>query len=77
MIDSKVQHAWIPSHLSTYYVNMFYNCSELETVLMADHDPGEMAKNVVIQSRAFASCPKLCRVEVPALSARGTGVAWF
>lgn len=48
MIDSKVQHVWIPSHLSTYYVNMFYNCSELETVLMADHDPGEMAKNVVI-----------------------------
>jgi hypothetical protein len=77
MATSKVKHVWFPSQLSTMGQNGFNNCLELETVLMADYDPGEMAKTLRLNHRAFRNCPKLSRVELPALSVVVAGSGHF
>lgn len=77
LATSKVKHVWYPSQLTAVGQNCFNNCTELETVLMADYDPGEMAKTLRIGHRAFRSCPKLSRIELPALSVTLGGSQMF
>ena len=71
LYQSKIKRIWIPSDVVDIRPGFCNTLPELETVMLYDYTPGNFSKTLRLNLRSFNNCPKLRRVELPALS-----VAW-
>lgn len=68
LYQSKIKRIWIPSDVVDIRPGFCNTLPELETVLLYDYTPGNFSKTLRLNVRSFNNCPKLRRVELPALS---------